>query len=237
MLDFVGTLVAFSADREAGLQEVRAELTGLGASVDFAALEGAYLEARGRYAKVLSEQLVEVSSEVWIGDAMKLLGVEVDRSALKRLTEAYFRSYMKEPRVLPGTREALEYLRGKGYGLALVSNFSYSPAVEGVLKRFGLDDFFSVMAVSQTVGYRKPHQAIFRYALEGLGVEPRDTVMVGDTPTEDVYGAKRLGMRAFQIREALNQHYTPYSLGDGDSEEYLHPDGTIETLGELKRIL
>jgi len=48
-------------------------------------------------------------------------------------------------------------------------------------------------------GKTKPHPAIFQSALEQLGVSPEEAAMVGDSPEDDVEGAKALGMRAFLV--------------------------------------
>jgi FMN phosphatase YigB (HAD superfamily) len=45
----------------------------------------------------------------------------------------------------------------------------------------------------------KPSPSIFRAALEMLEVEPAEAAMVGDSPTDDVEGARALGMRAFLV--------------------------------------
>ena len=45
----------------------------------------------------------------------------------------------------------------------------------------------------------KPSPSIFLAALELLGVEPEAAVMVGDSPLDDVEGARALGMRAYLI--------------------------------------
>jgi FMN phosphatase YigB (HAD superfamily) len=52
------------------------------------------------------------------------------------------------------------------------------------------------IAISADLGYRKPHPAIFRYALEGLRRAPHETAMVGDKLYADVQGARQLGMYA-----------------------------------------
>jgi HAD superfamily hydrolase (TIGR01549 family) len=89
----------------------------------------------------------------------------------------------------------LEELRRLGLGLALVSN--------GVRD---LDDFVvhhaldvDVAVCSRAHGWTKPHETIFRAALEQLGVEPAEAVMVGDSPEDDVEGAQALGMRALLV--------------------------------------
>jgi haloacid dehalogenase-like hydrolase len=49
---------------------------------------------------------------------------------------------------------------------------------------------------SLDVGFWKPHAAKFEHALELLGVDAAQAVMVGDSPTKDVAPAKKLGVRA-----------------------------------------
>ena len=48
-------------------------------------------------------------------------------------------------------------------------------------------------------GKVKPSPTIFLAALELLGVEAAAAVMVGDSPLDDVEGARALGMRAYLV--------------------------------------
>jgi putative hydrolase of the HAD superfamily len=94
----------------------------------------------------------------------------------------------------------LEVLREHGLKLGLVSN--------GVrdLNEFAADHHLDVDAAlsSRGHGWIKPHPSIFRAVLERLGVEPGEAAMVGDSPEDDIEGAKALGMRAFLLdREGL----------------------------------
>jgi putative hydrolase of the HAD superfamily len=89
----------------------------------------------------------------------------------------------------------LEELRRAGLKLALVSN--------GVrdLDAFVLHHRLDVDAAvcSRAHGRIKPHETIFRAALERIEVEPAEAAMVGDSLEDDVEGAKALGMRAFLV--------------------------------------
>lgn len=86
----------------------------------------------------------------------------------------------------------LEELRRAELRLGLVSN--------GIrdLREFVVHHSLDVDAVvgSRAHGYVKPHPTIFQAALQQLGVEPAEAVMVGDSLEEDVEGARALGMRA-----------------------------------------
>jgi putative hydrolase of the HAD superfamily len=76
---------------------------------------------------------------------------------------------------------------------------------------------------SRAHGYVKPHPTIFLAALQQLGVEPAEAVMVGDSLEEDVEGARALGLRAIlmdrqdrhpEIEERLTDLYgLPAALG------------------------
>ena len=62
----------------------------------------------------------------------------------------------------------------------------------------GLAERLDVAVFSSEVGKRKPHPAIFRRALEQLGVPPEETLYVADRLFEDVRGAAEVGMRTVQ---------------------------------------
>ena len=89
----------------------------------------------------------------------------------------------------------LEELRRADLRLGLVSN--------GIrdLREFVAHHRLDVDAVvgSRAHGFVKPHPTIFQAALEQLGVDAADTVMVGDSLEEDVEGARALGMRAILV--------------------------------------
>ena len=97
-------------------------------------------------------------------------------------------------RLEPGTREALERLRGAGLRLAVVSNSD--GRVEEALAAADLRDCFDVVLDSALVGVEKPDPAIFRAALDALGVAPGEALYVGDLYDIDVVGARAAGMDA-----------------------------------------
>ena len=238
LIDFVGTLVSFKPDPDGALLEMHAELVRNGTNVTLARLGDAYEWARLKYSKIRHEQLIEVSNEIWVRDALQRLGLDSVRAELPHiLTDAYFRSFVNGASVLPGVGDTLDYLRRRGYKLAVVSNFSYAAVPERLLVRFGLDRFFDAVVVSERVGYRKPHPAIFQRAVRELGVGTEEAAMVGDTQTEDVYGAKKIGMKAYQLRDALVGYYTPYRVRNVDDAKFLEPDAVIGSFSELKELL
>jgi putative hydrolase of the HAD superfamily len=96
----------------------------------------------------------------------------------------------------------LDDLRAHGLRIGLVSN--------GIrdLTEFVAHHRLDVDAIvdSRSHGYVKPHPTIFRAALERLGVDAGAAAMVGDSPEEDIEGARALGMRAILIDRADRHH-------------------------------
>jgi len=92
---------------------------------------------------------------------------------------------------------ALAELRALGVQLVCVSNWDYS--LPDVLARVGLADELDGVVTSAAVGARKPDPRLFEAALEVAGCAADEALHVGDTPTEDVQGARAAGIRALLI--------------------------------------
>jgi HAD superfamily hydrolase (TIGR01549 family) len=89
----------------------------------------------------------------------------------------------------------LDELRRHGLRLALLSNTGRDLDEFVAHHRIQVD----VILTSRVHGKTKPHEAIFRALLEKLDVAPASAAMVGDDPTDDVDGARSVGMRAWLI--------------------------------------
>ncbi|MEY2573200.1 MAG: putative hydrolase of the superfamily [Verrucomicrobiota bacterium] len=89
--------------------------------------------------------------------------------------------------------ELLAELAGRGFELGVVSNGCGN--VEQLCADFGYTPFLSVIVDSRRVGIFKPDPAIFAYAVEKVGREPGEIMMVGDSFERDVRPSKKIGMK------------------------------------------
>lgn len=87
---------------------------------------------------------------------------------------------------------ALDRLREAGLRLGVVSNFE--EWLERLLEQLGVRDYFEVRVISGVEGLEKPDPRIFELAMERAGVEPDESVYVGDNPEFDVDPALAVGM-------------------------------------------
>jgi putative hydrolase of the HAD superfamily len=92
----------------------------------------------------------------------------------------------------------LAELRARGLKVGLVSNTSRD--LDAFLRHFGIE--VDAWISAGTHGKMKPSPLIFAAALEMLGVEAEDAVMIGDSPGDDVEGARAVGMRALLLDRA-----------------------------------
>jgi putative hydrolase of the HAD superfamily len=126
-------------------------------------------------------------------------GIEVDEEELTRFLEAEHAAWKPARQLAAHTPALLEALRERGLKLGLVSN-AFDPGwlLHRDLEQMGLAERLDFAVFSSEVGKRKPHPAIFEWALEALDVEATDAVFVGDRLYEDVRGAGELGMTTVQ---------------------------------------
>lgn len=139
-------------------------------------------------------------------EALRQLGVPTVNPKLGKAIYEALRVRTPDSRHLyDDTHYTLTTLKARGYILGIVTNRHYggTPFHED-LQTMGLLDYFDLrhMAISADLGIRKPHPAIFMYALNGLHVPPEEAAMVGDSLKADIAGAKLLDMLAIWMPKA-----------------------------------
>lgn len=98
-------------------------------------------------------------------------------------------------KVVPGIEDALRALK-PDYRLVIATNAVMSTAeqVRAALARGGLDGYFDGIWTALELGVAKPDPAYYTTVLREAGHAAGEVVMVGDTFSTDVLGAKRAGM-------------------------------------------
>jgi len=94
----------------------------------------------------------------------------------------------------PSTPQALDSLRDSGYRLAVISNAD--GRVEALIEDAGIRHRFEFVLDSEVEGVEKPDPEIFLRACTRLGVDPGESLYVGDLYPVDVLGSRRAGLHA-----------------------------------------
>jgi putative hydrolase of the HAD superfamily len=98
-----------------------------------------------------------------------------------------------EYRLYPDAHATVDALRGAGVRLALVTNGA-GHMQRAKIERFDLGHRFDHIQIEGEFGQGKPEPAVYRHALEKLGVAPADAWMVGDNYEWEVVAPQKLGM-------------------------------------------
>lgn len=135
-------------------------------------------------------------TEFWhLYDGFVLQQLQVPPEAAERLVpfiDRAFADLADSFTVYPETHDVLRALDERGYRLGVISN--YTDDLPRILKRLGLDRYFTTVVYSQQAGADKPDPRIFRLALERMGCAAHEAVHVGDTYEADVVGARVVGL-------------------------------------------
>jgi putative hydrolase of the HAD superfamily len=143
-------------------------------------IDAIYKERGIEFQNVFDQLLYDVFQKV----DFKILSAGI--IAYRRAREAALVPY-------PHVNMTLVGLVKRGIKLAVVSD---APTREAWLRLcyLNLHHMFDAVVTFEDTGERKPSPAPFRRALELLGVEAHETIMVGDWPERDVVGAAQVGM-------------------------------------------
>jgi putative hydrolase of the HAD superfamily len=126
-------------------------------------------------------------------------GIEVSDAELDAFLEAEHDAWQPARMLASTTHALLEALRDRRLKVGLVSNAFDPPSLlHRDLEQLGVAQRLDAAVFSSEVGWRKPHPAIFERALEAVGVDPAETLFVGDTLVTDIAGAAALGMHTCQ---------------------------------------
>lgn len=226
--DYIGTL---ANARNYSIEDSRAKLhkilTETGFKTSIKEFLGAYNRAHEKYRIVRYRKLREVTNAVWVSEALNELGYETSAEdpRIKVALNIFFQDFVDSLELRPCAKRLISKI-AENYKLGLVSNFTYAPVIYASLRELGINQFFNAVVVSDDMGWRKPHKRIFQDALRKLQVAAEETVYIGDSPLEDIKGAKAVGMKTVFVPSQF------YSLED--LREIQHqPDVIVEDLHEI----
>ncbi|MFL5742853.1 MAG: YjjG family noncanonical pyrimidine nucleotidase [Flavisolibacter sp.] len=223
--DLDHTLWDFDANARATLAQLHIDLKLVDKGIhDFDLFHRTYLQhneklwARYRNGYIRQEELR--LKRMWL----TLLDFHIADEALARqLSELFLQLLPARTILFPDTKEILQYLKEKNYGLHLITN-GFEKTQHSKLKNSGIDHFFEEVITSESSNSLKPQKEIFEYALARTGASVSESLMIGDSLEVDVAGAMSVGMDQVHV----NYNQLPQDL---------KPTYTISTLNELKAFL
>lgn len=142
-------------------------------------------------------------------------------TSLAKVTAVTFRALSRDfLRVYDGVRELLGELKRQGKGVYLLSN-AQTDFTRPEIEMLGLTGYFDGIFISSEQGCRKPSPLFFHKLLERFGLDPAESIMIGNDEEADIAGANRAGMDSLYIHTAISpKEYgrveATYRVMDGD---------------------
>ncbi len=147
-----------------------------------------------------------------------------DAEFLSRLNSRYLNVLAEQKALVPGAIELLDYLMAKGYPLYILSN-GFAEVQHRKLDSGGIAHYFKRLILSDEIGITKPDRRLFDYALQQIGAEPSEVLIVGDNYDADILGAINAGWSAI------------YFNRDNKPVPGEQPHWMVTSLEEIKDIL
>jgi len=226
LFDLFGTVVHFippPGPERATFEWLRPALAAQRPGLSFDDFRSALLEVSSAIVAERTADLREVPSRERFHRALERVAA-ADHAAAETLSQAHMAHLAVQTTMPDAHRDLLHELRGS-YRLGLVSNFDHAPTAHAILDRHAVRLCFDVVLISDDFGRRKPHPAIFREALRRLDTRPEDALYVGDTPADDVVGARAVGLDVAWVNRR------------GEPQPDPAPTYTVRELTELRQVL
>jgi putative hydrolase of the HAD superfamily len=236
IFDFIGTLTNVkNYSLETSKTKLYKAIAEAGFNINTESFLEAYSQSHEKYRVVRYRELVEVTNAIWISEALNNLGFKTnpEDTRIKTAVNVFFEDYLNSLELRPCVKELLSKISTE-YKLGLISNFTYAPVIYAGVKKLGINQFFNAILVSEEVGWRKPSREIFEEALRRLDTTAEETVYVGDSPLEDIKGAKDVGIKTVFVP---SQFYSLENLHESKQKPNIIMKNTKELYKKLPTFL
>jgi len=198
--------------------------------IEFAEFYDPFIESYRQFQEMKLKEFKEFPNRkrfILMLSKMDLTPIEDEDQLIDKMVLAHMNGLTRCIEFPEDNKKTLEYIKTKGYRLAIISNFDYAPTAYMLLEKYNIKNLFEEIVISEEVGWRKPKEIIFETAVKKLEILPQDALFVGDNFQADVVGSKAVGMDVAWI----NRKNLP--------ENRLHPkpDYIIKNLPELENFI
>ena len=122
---------------------------------------------------------------------------EETRDTAKQFHTAFYSEHMPQLRLLPGARDLLEAVAGRGHAVVLATSAPQNE-LDRLLELLDAEQWTAAVTSSEDVEQAKPDPGIIEVALQKAGVDADHAVMVGDAMW-DVESAERVGVTCIGV--------------------------------------
>lgn len=156
----------------------------------------------------------------------------LDEDIIREIEHVYSDAFLDlPPQPHPAARGVLASLKDRGFRMGLISNTAMTPGVtfREFLRQHGMIEFFDVLTFSDELQQCKPGAIPFTSTLDLLEAAPGESAHIGDQFVHDIFGAKKVGMRAVWIEG--------FSERPDEVPPECDPDAAVSSLSEVPAVI
>jgi putative hydrolase of the HAD superfamily len=226
LFDTDNTLYPYDPAHAAAQQAVKEKVMGT-FSISAKDFDVAFKEGRKQIKTRLGHTASSHSRLLYLQRMLEIMGLGSQVLLALDFEQTYWRTFLANAVLFDDAKESLDDLRLLGIPTAIVTDLTAQIQFRKVVY-FGLDHYFNFIVTSEEAGFDKPHEAPFQIALEKMQPKGDCIWMIGDSPINDIRGAKE------KINAVtLQKLHDGVELGDGLNT----PDASFKEFAELRHLI
>jgi len=144
------------------------------------------------YKKFFAQQVTfQESARGKLREAFLPYGYQFSDSDADTLLSEYWEKYVSICQLFNDVKEC--FIQLQEYKIGVLTNGQENQQMEK-LKRCGILSILDVVVTSETAGFAKPAPEIFLHACNKMGLQPRETIYVGDNLILDALASRNAGL-------------------------------------------
>lgn len=116
-----------------------------------------------------------------------------DKQLALDIAESFLKISPTKTKLIDGAESMLQDFHENGYKMAIITN-GFEDVQHTKIKCSGLGRFFPEVITSERAGYQKPLPEIFEFALKLTDGKTESSIMIGDSLSADMVGARNAGI-------------------------------------------
>ena len=159
----------------------------------------------------------------------KMKGVKVDMKTCEVACKFFRIMSTKYIKLYDGVLEFLDDLKKNGKKVYLLSN-AQQVFTEDEMRLMGIYDKFDGIVFSSDERCRKPSESFFNIVLERYNLKKEESIMIGNDPTSDIFGAHNVGLASLYIHTSIS----PQNVNkDEILADYIIMDGNFKKISKM----
>ncbi len=195
IFDLDNTLYDYDSCHRNGLELAYKNWIKLGYNNTLKEFQELYSTSRIWVKKFLSDTAASHSRALYFQKLVETVEGNPNTEIIIELYDSYYEGFYQNLRPFPKIKETLAQLKKNNYQLAIVSNMLAETQYRK-LALLNLGNMFDFIITSQSVEHEKPHPHIYSHTLTLTGSSPEETIMIGDSITDDIEPTLWMGMKA-----------------------------------------